>query len=115
MYLYLKKLKYFIKNYNYHITMNNNRKLISDKDIKLFKFLIEHYNNNHSILKYENTQLLLWKDFLLHFKKCFSYNIQNIYTGKISDILRILLNIDQEKHVRSGIKLSFENWINFYK
>ncbi len=91
--------------------MVKNGNPVTNKDVELFKFLIDNYNN-HSILKYKNEELLLWKDFLLHFKKCF---FLDIYTKKISDILRILLNIDQEKHVRSGIKLSFEDWINFYK
>jgi hypothetical protein len=94
--------------------MTINRKLITKQDMELFKFLLENYINQ-SILQYENTEKLLWKDFLLHFKKCFSWKTQDIYTGKISNILRILLNINQEKHVRTGIKLSFGEWINLYK
>lgn len=89
------------------------RKIITKKDLDLFKFLIENYNNG-SILPYVNSDVLLWKDFLLYFKKFF-WQTQDIYTGKISDILKILLNIDQEKHVRSGIRLSFDEWMKLQK
>ena len=59
----------------------------------------------------EEFDKLLWKDFLLYFKKAF---VLEIYTGKLSIILRQLLNIDQELHVRKGIKLTFREWLELY-
>lgn len=90
-----------------------NRKLITDSDIVLFTNLITNYKYNMSD-DVKMSEKLLWKDFLLFYKKVFSHTIGDVYTGKISDILRKLLNIDQQKHVRSGIKLSFNEWLDLH-
>jgi hypothetical protein len=90
--------------------MTENRKLVSEEDLKLFQRLIDNRKFNN--VNDENiTEKLLWKDFLSSFKKRFKHTIGDVYAGKISIILRSLLKIDQYKHVRSGIKLSFEEWI----
>ncbi len=95
--------------------MRNNFSPSNEKEnnnyIQLFRSLIENYNS----LKKEETDKLLWKDFLLYFKKTFSYTlVGEMYTPKISLILRQLLNIDQELHVRKGVKLSFQGWLDLY-
>ena len=36
-----------------------------------------------------------------------------MYTGKISQVLRELLHIDQDLHVRKGIRLTFREWLDF--
>ena len=89
-----------------------------NKDKVLIKMLIETYPYNFSTKSItlrdkiiDKDEKLVWKDFLLYFKKGFSPIVSNIHTKIISDILRELLNIDQALHVRSGIKLSFEEWI----
>lgn len=92
---------------------DENRKLITDSDIVLFTNLITNYKYNMSE-DVKMSEKLLWKDFLLLYKKVFSHTIGDVYTGKISDILRRLLNIDQIKHVRSGIKLSFNEWLELH-
>ncbi len=93
--------------------MQNNSKDINKKDIELFNSLILK-NINASNTNIEEGNKLLWKDFLLYFKKSFRDEIGEIYTGKISIILRQVLNIDQEFHVRKGIKLTFEEWMHLY-
>ena len=95
-------------------SLDENRKLITDSDIVLFTNLITTYKYNMSDDVNIMTEKLLWKDFLLLYKKTFGHTISDVYTGKISDILRKLLHIDQDKHVRSGIKLSFIEWMNMY-
>jgi hypothetical protein len=94
--------------------MTENKRLVEDSDITLFRNLIETYKFNCSDDIHKMSDKLLWKDFMLSFKKGFHHTIGDVYTGKISTILRQLLTIDQEKHVRSGIKLSFEEWMNLY-
>ena len=105
-------LNNFTKIYYIKVMKNIERKEINDKDIELFKFLIIKYNLLNTIV--ENSEKLLWKDFLLYFKKVFIYEVGEIYTRKISIILRQLLNIDQEFHLRKGIKLRFEEWLSLY-
>jgi hypothetical protein len=83
-------------------------KEIEENDIKLFANLI---TNRHLI---EDSDKLLWKDFLLYFKNVFQNEVGNIYTGKISVILKKLLNINQDLHVRKGIKLTFREWLDLY-
>jgi hypothetical protein len=93
--------------------MRNNFSSSNEKEkyIQLFRSLIENYSS----LKKEDSNQLLWKDFLLYFKKTFSHTlVGEMYTPKISLILRQLLNIDQELHVRKGIKLSFQEWLDLY-
>ena len=94
--------------------MTENKRLVEDSDITLFRNLIETYKFNCSDDIHKMSDKLLWKDFILSFKKGFNHTIGDVYTGKISTILRQLLTIDQEKHVRSSIKLSFEEWMNLY-
>lgn len=60
----------------------------------------------------EENDKLLWKDFLLYFKCAFDNEIGDIYTGKISHILREILLIEQCFHVKNGIQLTFKEWIN---
>jgi len=98
----------------------NNRKDIDEKDKELFRCLIE--NNRHTFIKniklqnriIDKSDKLLWKDFLLYFKKAFSYLVGDMYTPKISLIIREILNVDQELHVRKGITLTFEEWMNLH-
>ena len=84
-------------------------KEIEENDIQLFTTLI--INNRYFI---KDSDKLLWKDFLLYFKKVFQNEVGNIYTGKISNILRKILHIDQDLHVRKGIKLTFREWLDLY-
>ncbi len=85
--------------------MTNNNKM-------LIKMLLDTYpyNFSHGM----NDEKLLWKDFLLRFKWGHSSVIGDFNTKQLSDILRELLDIDQEKDVRSGIKLTFQEWIKKY-
>ena len=83
----------------------------------LIKMLIETYPNNFSQQnvkrkRIETNEKLLWKDFLLCFKQGFSRILGDFHTKKLSDILRELLSIDQVLDVRSGIKLTFQEWIH---
>jgi len=77
---------------------------INDSDIVLFTDLITIYKYNPR----DDGIKIVCKDFLLLFKKQFSHKISDVYTAKISKIL----NIDQKKHVESGINLSFTEWID---
>ena len=98
----------------------NNRKDITEKDKELLRWLID--NNKHTFIKniklqnriIEESDKLLWKDFLLYFKKAFSYLVGDMYTSKISLIIREILDVDQELHVRKGITLTFEEWMNLH-
>ena len=94
--------------------MNNfKRKEINDSDIVLFTDLITIYKYNLQGAHDDGIKIV-WKDFLLLFKKQFRHKISDVYTAKISNILRKILNIDQKKHVDSGIKLSFTEWIYIF-
>lgn len=84
---------------------------INDSDIVLFTDLITIYKYNLQDV-HNNDRKIVWKDFLLLFKKEFHHTITDVYTYKISTILRKMLDIDQKKHVESGIKLSFTEWID---
>ena len=57
---------------------------------------------------------LLRKDFILYFKWGFENILGEFYLGKLSNILRGLLHIDQQADVQSSIKLSFTEWISKY-
>ena len=90
-----------------------------NEDTQLIKMLIESYPYNFSQQnitlrgkRIETNERLLWKDFLLCFKQGFSAILADFHTKKLSDILRELLNIDQELDVRSGILLTFQEWID---
>lgn len=91
----------------------NNCKDIDEKDRELIRCLID--KKRHTFIKniilqnriIEESDKLLWKDFLLYFKKAFSFVVGDMYTPKISLIIR-----DQDLHVRKGIKLTFEEWMN---
>jgi len=87
-------------------------KVITEEDIELFKSLIIEYRKNVKLTNM--SEKLLWKDFLLYFKETFEDEIGGLYTGKISIILRQLLHIDQNLHVRQGIQLTFREWMDFY-
>ena len=87
------------------------RKEINDSDIVLFTDLITIYKYNIQDVN-DNDKKIVWKDFLLLFKKEFQHKISDVYTSKISNILRKMLDIDQKKHVESSIKLSFREWID---
>lgn len=87
------------------------RKTYDEKDKQLIIDLIES-NRNTFVNGIEESDKLLWKDFLLYFKRAFSYEVGDMYTPKISLILKELLNIDQEVHVRKGIELTFVEWMN---
>ena len=84
---------------------------INDSDIVLFTDLITIYKYNLQYVHYDDIKIV-WKDFLLFFKKEFHHKISDIYKDKISSILRKMLYIDQKKHVESGIKLTFTEWID---
>ena len=58
---------------------------------------------------------LLWKDFILCFKWGFSVILGDFYCGKLSNILRELLDIDQEIDVRSSKRLTFQEWMEKYE
>jgi hypothetical protein len=95
-------------------------KKVNIEDIELFTNLITEYKYKFvENIKLSNTIIqeydtLLWKDFLLYFKKAFSQDLDEIYTGKLSTILRQLLHIDQDLHIRKGIKLTFREWLELY-
>ena len=93
--------------------------MTENEDTLLIKMLIETYQYNFShdnILlrgkRIETNEKLLWKDFLLCFKQGFSAILGDFHTKKLSDILRELLSIDQVLDVRSGILLTFQEWID---
>jgi hypothetical protein len=93
--------------------------MAENKDTMLIKMLIKTYPYNFSqqniILRgkrIENNEKLLWKDFILCFKKGFSTILGDFHTKTLSDILRELLSIDQVLDVRSGILLTFQEWID---
>ena len=86
----------------------------NEKDTELFRSLIIKNKQLYLIVdeEYDN---LLWKDFLLYFKyKANPNELGEMYTPKISNILRNLLHIDQDLHVRKGIKLTFREWLELY-
>jgi hypothetical protein len=85
--------------------------MIEDEDKQLLRTIIENYQDGFFFVVLKENNDLLWKDMLLYFKRIF---LVDIHTSIISKILRELLNIDQELHVRSGIKLSFQEWMNMY-
>ena len=94
------------------------RNVIKKEDIELVNFIIKYkfVNNIKLSNKFvEEFDKLLWKDFLLYFKMAFSQDLYEMYTGKLSIILRQLLNIEQELHVRKGIKLTFREWLDLYE
>jgi hypothetical protein len=80
-----------------------------EKDLHLFTVLIKYIK-----LANIETEKLLWKDFLLYFKMVFVAEIGKMYTPKIGNILRELLHIDQDLHVRKGIQLTFKEWLELY-
>lgn len=93
--------------------------MTKNEDTLLIKMLIESYPYNFSqqniILRGKRIEInekLLWKDFLLCFKQGFSVILGDFHTKKLSDILRELLSIDQVLDVRSGILLTFQDWID---
>lgn len=81
-----------------------------EEDLELFRTLIIK-NKQLSNIVVQESDKLLWKDFLLHFKKTFP-EIDEMYTCKISQVLRELLHIDQDLHVRKGIRLTFREWLD---
>ena len=81
-----------------------------EEDLELFRTLINKQLSNIVVEEYDK---LLWKDFLSHFKNTFP-ELDEMYTGKISQVLRKLLHIDQDLHVRKGIKLTFREWLDLY-
>jgi hypothetical protein len=95
-------------------------KKVNIEDIELFTNLITEYKYKFvENIKLSNTIIqeydtLLWKDFLLYFKKAFSQDLSEMYTGKLSIILRQLLHIDQDLHVSKGLKLTFREWLDLY-
>jgi hypothetical protein len=108
------------KNHTWPSTFKNIRKgtwcpfcaiEINDSDIVLFTDLITIYKYNLKYVHYDERKIV-WKDFLLLFKKEFHHKISDVYTGKISSILRKMLYIDQKKHVESFINLTFTEWID---
>lgn len=82
------------------LIINNRDKFF--KDIKVSDRIIEEHEK------------ILWKDFLLYFKRAFESEIGGMYTPKIGYILRELLHIDQELHVRKGIQLTVAEWFELY-
>ena len=83
-----------------------------EEDVELFRTLIIK-NKQLSNIVFQEHDKLLWKDFLLHFKNTFP-ELDEMYTPKISQILRKLLQIDQDLHVRKGIRLTFRQWLDLY-
>ena len=89
-------------------------------ELDLFRQLIINNRNNF----FENIKVsdriieehdkIMWKDFLLYFKRAFEAEIGGMYTPKIGYVLRELLHIDQELHVRKGIQLTFKEWLELY-
>ena len=93
--------------------------MTENNDKMLIKMLIESYPFNFSqehitlrSKRIETNEKILWKDFLLCFKQGFSVILGDFHTKKLSDILRELLSIDQVLDVRSGILLTFQEWID---
>ena len=93
--------------------------MTENNDKMLIKMLIESYPFNfsqeHITLRgkrIETNEKILWKDFLLCFKQGFSVILGDFHTKKLSDILRELLSIDHVLDVRSGILLTFQEWID---
>jgi hypothetical protein len=96
------------------------RNKYNQQDVDLFISLIlknrGNFVNNIKVSSkiIEEHDKLMWKDFLIYFKRVFEKEIGGIYTPKISHILRELLKIDQELHVKKGIELTFKEWIDLY-
>jgi hypothetical protein len=90
-------------------------------ELNLFRSLIinnrDNFFNNIKVSDriIEEHDKLLWKDFLIYFKMVFTGEIGGMYTPKIGYILRELLHIDQELHVRKGIQLTFREWLELNK
>jgi hypothetical protein len=90
-------------------------------ELDLFRSLIlnnrDNFFNNIKVSDriIEEHEKILWKDFLLYFKRAFEAEIGGMYTPKIGYILRELLHIDQELHVRKGIQLTFREWLQLNK
>ena len=90
-------------------------------ELDLFRWLI--LNNRDKFFKnimvsdriIEEHEKILWKDFLIYFKKAFEAEIGGMYTPKIGYVLRELLHIDQELHVKKGIHLTVAEWFELYK
>ena len=57
------------------MSVETNRKLIDDKDIELIVSLIGTYKYNCSSEIYKNYEKLVWKDFILLFKKSFNIDM----------------------------------------
>ncbi len=54
---------------------------------------------------------LKWKDFLLYFTRCYKpYFDKGVGIMIISDALRVVLNINQQADVKSGIEFSVKKW-----
>jgi len=79
----------------------NNRDIFF-KNIKVSERIIEEHEK------------ILWKDFLIYFKRVFEEEIGGMYTPKIGHVLRELLHIDQELHVRKGLQLTCREWFELY-
>lgn len=94
---------------SYKMDSSYERIKYDEKDLELFTCLIKYIK-----LTNIETEKLLWKDFLLYFKMVFVADIGEMYTPKIGHILRELLHIDQELHVRKGIRLTFREWLDLY-
>lgn len=94
----------------------------NDEEKQQIKLLIEslpynfRYDNITQHLKkpFDINDKLLWKDFILCFKWGFANILGEFYLGKLSNILRELLHIDQQADVQSSITLSFTEWIDKY-
>lgn len=94
----------------------------NDEEKLQIKMLIEHFPYNfrydnismHSKTLFDINEELLWKDFILCFKWGFENILGEFYCGKLSNILRELLHIDQQMDVRSSVKRSFTEWIDKY-
>jgi hypothetical protein len=90
-------------------------------ELDLFRSLIlnnrDNFFNNIKVSDriIEEHDKLLWKDFLIYFKRVFEEEIGGMYTPKIGYILRELLHIDQELHVRKGMQLTFREWLQLNK
>jgi hypothetical protein len=82
-------------------------KIINKEDIESVVNFIKYYK----LVEEQHHDKLLWKDFLLYFKKASHGHLDKMYTGKLGIILIKLLNIDQELHIRKGIKLTFKEWL----
>lgn len=59
-----------------------------------------------TVLIYESVQ---WKDFLLWFKRNY---VPNTHTKEVSKHLRVLLNIDQNRDIKSGVEYTHHQWLS---